>query len=160
MISSVFFCLTSLFNLLQVEVPNKPWNEFELQIDYQFKMRPASSANTIDFVETQEEHDKKQYGIGLRPYLVLNLKLIKLSDQEVKVRAVNNLDRVIINKKVKAEEILKIDMGFTDDVKAHVSPYEISIVFASKEKKEISRIHLLIQEDGTFLVNGEKRGKF
>ena len=51
-------------------------------------------------------------------------------------------------------------MGFTDDVKAHVSPYEISIIFASKEKKEISRIHLLIQEDGTFLVNGEKRGKF
>ena len=149
-----------MLNLQQVEVPTKPSDEFELQIDYQFKMPPSSSANTIDFAETQEAHNKKQYGIGLRPYLVLNLKLIKLSDQEVKVRAVNNLGRTIINKKITTEEVLKIVMGFTDDVKARVSPYEIAIIFSSKEKKEISRIHLLIQEDGTFLVNGEKRGKF
>ena len=92
-----------MLNLQQVEVPTKPLDEFELQIDYQFKMPPSSSANTIDFVETHEAHNKKQYGIGLRPYLVLNLKLIKLSDQEVKVRAVNNLDRAILNKKVKAD---------------------------------------------------------
>ena len=149
-----------LFYQQQAEVPNKPFAEFEIQIDYQFKTLPFGNANTIDFDEKQGVHDKKQYGIGLRPYLNLNLKLLKLSDQEVKVRAVNNLGHAIFNKKVKSGETLRIVMGFTDDVKARVSPYEISIMFSSKEKKEVSRIYLLIREDGTFMVNGEIRGKF
>lgn len=157
-VSVAFYFIAFFFQ--GTEVPYKPSEEFEIQVDYQFKQRPAANANTIEFAETHEEHNKKQYGGGIRPYLILNVKLLKLSDVEVKVRAVNNVDRAIISKKVRVGDLLKIDMGFTDDVKDRVGAYSIFIVFSSAEKKETSRIHLFVQENGTFLVNGEVRGKF
>jgi len=149
--------------LQETEVPFKLNDEFEIQIDYQFKQRSNTSTNsnyTIDFVETVKEQEKKRYNTGIRPYLLLNVKINKLSDQEFKMKASNNVGRTLYNKKVEAGDVLKIDMGFTDDVKDRVGPYEVTIVFSSKEKKEISRIHMFVQEDGTFLVNGQVRGKF
>ncbi|MEK6781792.1 MAG: hypothetical protein AABY93_08795 [Bacteroidota bacterium] len=142
------------------EAPYKNFDEFEIQIDYQFRQKSAPDVNTLDFVETQQERDKKQASSGIRPYLILNLKLIKLSDLEVKAKAVNNIGRLIFSKKVKSGDLIKIDMGFTDDVKDRVGPYEINVLFSSREKKETSRIHMFVQEDGTFLVNGVVRGKF
>lgn len=157
--ASIAFSLLALF-LQESQVPYKPANEFEVQIDYQFKQKTGPNPNTIDFVETQEEHDKKRYGTGLRPYLILNVKLIKLSDLEVKARAANNVDRTLFNKKVKAGDFIKIDMGFTDDIKDRVGPYAVTIVFTSREKKQISRIYMYVEENGVFAVNGEMRGKF
>ena len=137
--------------------------EFEVQIDFQFKQRVNTSTNsntTIDFIETKAEQEKKRYSTGIRPYLILNVKLIKLSDMEVKAKASNNIDRTLFNKKVEAGDFIKIDMGFTDDVKDRVGPHEVMIVFLSPDKKETSRILMFVQEDGTFIVNGEVRGKF
>lgn len=145
------------------QVPYKKSDEFEIQVDYQFRQRSGTSTNsntTIDFVETVAEQEKKRYSTGIRPYLILNLKINKLSDQEVKAKASNNVDRTLFNKKVEVGDIIRIDMGFTDDVKDRVGPYEVIVLFASKEKKEISRIYMFVQEDGTFMVNGEVRGKF
>jgi DNA helicase TIP49 (TBP-interacting protein) len=153
--------LPFFFMLLQgTEVPYKPYDEFEVQIDYQFKQRNAINTNTVDLVETVAEADKKRYGTGIRPYLILHLKLIKLSDQEVKAQVGNNFDRTIFNKKVKVGDLVKIDMGFTDDVKDRVGPHEVKVIFFSKERKETSRINMFVQEDGTFLINGQVRGKF
>ena len=61
----IAFSLLAFF-LQDVQVPYKPAEEFEVQIDYQFKQKTGPNPNTIDFVETQEEHDKKRYGTGLR----------------------------------------------------------------------------------------------
>jgi|SRR6478735_6487079 len=157
--------LLSLFNfailtLFQGAVPYKPSAEFEIQVDYQFKQRNSISATTIDFTETVSDLEKKRNSGGVRPYLILNLKLLKLSDQEVKARAGNNLDRSLFSKKVKEGDLLKIDMGFTDDVKDRVGAYEVTVDFLSPNKTETSRIHMFVKEDGTFLVNGEVHGKF
>ncbi len=149
--------------LQNTDIPFKPMAEFEIQIDYQFKQRANTNTNsntTIDYVETVAEQEKKRYGTGIRPYLILNVKLIKLSSVEVKARAVNNIDRTLFNKKVEAGDIIRIDMGFTDDVKDRVGPHEVTIVFLSPDKKETTRILMFVQEDGTFIVNGEVRGKF
>lgn len=142
------------------EVPFKPKDEFEVLIDYQFKQRPATDPYTVDFTETKEDRTKKQYGGGIRPYLILTIKLVKLSDLEVKVRALNNDGKLILNKKVSADDLLKIDMGFTDDIKDRVGPYEVNVMFYSRDKMETSRIKMLVEENGNFLVNGDIRGKF
>ena len=157
-ISSAFCFLICFFQ--SADVPYKPSDEFEIQIDYQFKQRPFADPNTVDYTGKKEADKKKAFGSGLRPYLILNLKLIKLSDQEVRVRAVNNLDHPVFNKKAQVGDLLKIDMGFTDDVKDRVGPYEIIILLLSPNKTETSRIHLFVQPNGTFVVNGEVRGKF
>lgn len=157
-ISIALFFLAFLFQ--NQEVPHKPFDEFEVQIDFQFKQRSGLDANSVDFTETVEEYNKKKYGAGIRPYLILNIKLLKLSDLEVKARAVNNLGKILFNKKVVTDDFLKIDLGFTDDVKGHVSAHEVEIIFSSKERKATSRIRLFVKEDGTFLVNSEVRGKF
>jgi len=50
-------------------------------------------------------------------------------------------------------------MGYTDDIKGRVTEHEYTVYFLSKDKKPVSRIVIYFQEDGTFLVNGEKRGR-
>ncbi len=141
-------------------VPYKPKEEFEILIDYQFKNRSAADALTVDYSDTKEDLDKKRYAAGVRPYLILNMKLLKLSNEEVKVRAINTEGRTVYNKKVMVGDLVKFDMGFTDDIKDRVGPYAVTVVLLSKDKKETSRIYLYVREDGTFLVNDEVRGKF
>ncbi|MBK7650493.1 MAG: hypothetical protein IPJ20_06715 [Flammeovirgaceae bacterium] len=55
---------------------------------------------------------------------------------------------------------IKIDWGFSEDIKDGMVTPEYTVLFINKDKKNVSRIYMLIQEDGTFLVNDEKRGKF
>jgi hypothetical protein len=142
------------------EVPFKPKDEFEVLIDYQFKQRPSIDPFIVTFSESKENQIQKQYGDGVRPYLILTIKLVKLSDLEVKVKALNNDRKVILNKKVSTGELLKIDMGFTDDIKDWIGPYEVNVMFYTRDKVETSRIKMIVEESGNFLVNGEIRGKF
>jgi len=158
MISIALYFLVYFFQ--GTPVPYKSKEEFEVFIDYQFKNRSATDALTVDFSETKEDQDKKRYGAGVRPYLILNMKIIKLSTEEIKVRATNTEGRTVYNKKVSEGDMVKFDMGFTDDIKDRVGPYAVTVIFSSKEKKETSRIYLYVHEDGTFLVNDEIRGKF
>lgn len=154
-----------LASLVQNEVPYKPSEEFKLELDYKFKQRTSdagsttsSSSSTVDIAETVSEHNKKRG--GPLPYLVVNLKLLKLAEGEVKVRIVNGSGKLVYNKKADISTVYKIDLGFTDDVKDWVTPHEYNIYLLSPEKKELSRIHMFVQKDGEFFVNNEKRGKF
>lgn len=136
----------------KAEAPLKPNDEFEVKLDYQLKQKPISDRLSIDYYDTKES--------GMLPYLVLNIKLLKLSDQEVKARITDNKNKLIFNRKVSLTDVLKLDIGYTDDVKDRVTSHKFNITFVSADKKEVSRIYILIEEDGTFLVNDEVRGKF
>jgi hypothetical protein len=156
-----------LASFIQNDVPYKPKEEFQLVLDYQFKQRTmgassttSGTSSTIDISETVSEHEKKQRSTGPLPYLIINLKLLKLGEHEAKVRIVNGSGKVVYNKKAEVGTVYKIDLGFTDDVKDWVTPHEYNIYLLSSEKKEVSRIHMFIQKDGEFFVNNEKRGKF
>jgi hypothetical protein len=85
---------------------------------------------------------------------------LKLDPEEVKVRIVDNKMKVVYNRKVKQDEIVPFVMGFTDDMKDRVTAHEFTVIFMTSAKKELSRILITVNEDGTFLVNDEKRGKF
>jgi hypothetical protein len=90
----------------------------------------------------------------------VKLKLLKYIPEEVKVRITDNLGKVVSTRKIKQEDIIFINMGFTDDMKDRVTAHEYSVHFLDDDKKELSRILITVLADGSFFVNNEKRGKF
>jgi hypothetical protein len=144
----------------QSDVPLKPKEEFSIELNYTFKERPISDrAPTYENKDTKVDRDRNT---GPLPHLGLKVKFLKLGDEEVRVKAVNTFDRIMLTRKLEVNEMFLVDVGFMDDIKDRMpgATYEFNIYTVSAKKKELGRIHVLIQEDGTFLVNGEKRGKF
>jgi hypothetical protein len=156
---ALFIGLT--FLTFQQTLPFKPKAEFEVKLKYEFKQKPMveNSANSVHLDETARERDRRTSSAML-PFVAINLHVLKLSPEEVKLRIVDNRMKVIYNKKVKQDDIVSFAMGFTVDMKDRVTAHEYTAIFASADKKELSRILITVNEDGTFLVNDEKRGKF
>ncbi len=155
---SILLVLLSL--AWQEEVPFKPSDEFQLELEYTFKQKPGIDHQVFDFEESASDKAKKQSPGGPLPYLIINFKTIKLNGEEVRVKCVNNLGHLVVSKKVEVGTSFKMDLGYTDDIKDRVTAHEYNIFYLSPKKKELSRVHLFIYEDGTFLVNDEIRGKF
>ncbi len=138
-------------------VPQKPASEYEVIIDFRFQDRPPADQYKANFDLSEEERKKTA---GLLPYLKLQIKLLQLGSEEVKVRVVNNNGNLVLNRKASLDTTIKLDIGFIDDVKDRVLPHEFTVLFISDTKSPVSQIQLIVLEDGTFLVNGEKKGKF
>jgi hypothetical protein len=154
----LFLILLVAFALTQ-DTPLKAKEEFEIKLDYKFKNRPTQDLSQVNLDETRKEHDRRVSAMPL-PFLTLNVKMLKLSQEEVKLRITNNLNNKVAVRKVEAGMIIPLQMGFTDDIKDRVSAHHYFLTLLSAKKTEISKIEILIEEDGSFLVNGEKRGKF
>ena len=141
------------FLLVQERIPYKPNEEFELKMDYQFKQRQLENSKTLDY------GDDRQKNIGPLPYLGVELKVLK-NDGEGKVRITDNTSSPVFTKKIKEGLVIKLDLGFTDDMKDRVTAHEYTFEFLSQDNKQpVSRIVIFVGEDGTLLVNGEKRGR-
>jgi hypothetical protein len=160
MILAVLFLILNVAQQGEPEVPLKPNDEFQLTVDYKFKTRSALSTNSNLNIDYANDRILKEGGSGPMPYLIIKFKMLKLSEQETRVKVISNASKMVLSKKVKEGEDFDLDLGYTDDMKDRVSAFEYSIYFLSAEKKSVSRVQLFIMEDGTFLVNGEKRGKF
>ena len=144
--------------LAQVTVPYKPNEEFEVKFNFEFKERPRENANKVMLDATQKEFDRSR-GSGPLPYLFLNFRVLVQDEGEARVRVFENGKRSIQAKKFDTNTVLKLDLGFTDDIKDRIGPYEYEIVLLSDDKDAISRVVIFFEEDGTYLVNGEVRGK-
>jgi hypothetical protein len=151
--------LLLLIGLLVQDLPFKPKEDFDLKLDYTFKQRPTDDATTIRFDESERETARRA-SAAMLPHLIIRVNLLKLTTEEIKVRITNNQDKIPTVKKIKPGTIVKLEMGFTDDIKDRVTPHEYLLTFVSADKVEQSRILINIETDGTFTVNGEKRGKF
>ncbi len=55
---------------------------------------------------------------------------------------------------------MKLEVGFIEDVKNNDEGVEINLIFLNDLKKPIRKVTFKIGEDGSYFVNGEKRGKF
>ena len=139
--------------LLEQEVPYKASEDFDVTIDYQFKAYREEVHKDVDFSEQKKR-------TGLLPYLIAQVKIKNISQDEVRIRVISNDGNNAVNRKLIQDMILKVDFGFVDEVKDRTKPYEYTVSFISIDKKEITRIVLFIDTDGTFLVNGQKRGRF
>jgi len=143
------------------EVSFKPKDEFEAKLNYEFKQRSevnTTNSVTVDYYETVK--DKERKSSGPLPYLTLNIKLLKLPNNEVKIKGVSNIGTTSLSKKVVEGEVVKMVLGFTDDLKDWVAPHEYNLLLLDKNKKEVNRINIFVKKDGEFTINGEVRGKF
>ncbi len=149
----VSLCLLSIF-FFQDPVPYKANEEFELKLDMQFKKRPAPDLNRVDL----DKRTLPTAGMNA-PYLNIDLKVLKPVQEEFRVKVVKNNSDVLMSRKFDPSVVIRLDLGFIDDIKDHISPYQYTITFFSKEKDPMSRIEIFFEKDGTYIVNGEKRGK-
>lgn len=135
------------------DVPYKPKEEFELKLDLQFKPRPKAEGTKIELEQ------RSNSGGMPAPYLFLNLKVLKPVPEEVRVKVIQNLDATLLTRKLDPGLVVRLDLGFVDDIKDRATPHHFFVNFLSKEKTILSRIEIFFEKDGTYLVNGEKRGK-
>lgn len=139
------------------DIPFKPKEHFEIKLDYQFRPRPHGAPNTV-YLDSRKDYQRTASTV--LPYLVLNIRLLQLPGEKMRLRITNNRDNKAVYRKVNLNTALALDMGFTDDMKDRVTAYAYELTFTDAEKKPIERILITVDEDGSFFVNGEKRGKF
>lgn len=138
------------------DVPLKPKEEFEVKLDYQFKQRPLADHNTV---QLGKEYPNRSNNTVL-PYLVLKIKLLKLPLEKTRVRVSNNLSEKSVLRKVDVNTLLELDLGFTDDMKDRITAHTYTLTLIAEDKTPLEAIVINVDEDGSFHVNGEKRGKF
>jgi hypothetical protein len=154
-VCTIIFFLAFAFQ----EIPLKPKDEFEITLDYKFKQRTIDNSKTVYLDETNQDRERRT-STALLPFLVLNVKMTKLPQSEPKVKISNNLNGRIVSRKVSEGTVIPIEVGFTDDAKDRVTAHQYVLTFQLPDKTETNKVVIFIEEDGTFFVNGEKRGKF
>ncbi len=145
-----------LFILLTVQdnIPFKAKDEFELKMDYQFKQRISEDRQVLDYRETRPK------GTGPLPYLTLDLKILRMNEGEERIRIYDNKNTFNLTKKLKADTVVKLDLGYTADIKDRVTAHEYIVLLIGENSKEaVSKIVIHVEEDGSFIVNGEERGR-
>lgn len=145
--------------ILFQDIPLKPDEEFDVKLDYQFKPRPSSDKNTVHLGETVRDYQQRA-GAGVLPYLILNITLHKLPEQKMRMRISTNAGERALTKRVQPSDVVQLDMGFTVDMVDRVSPHEYTLTFVDASKEAVDKIVISVEKDGSFFVNGEKRGKF
>jgi hypothetical protein len=144
--------------LSQDTVPYKAMDEFELKLDFVFKDRQRADPNKVELDQSRKEYERSR-GSGPLPYLFLDFRVLKQQPTELRVRVIENNDKLVHNKKIDIKTVLKLELGFTDDIKDRVGAYEYTILLLDDDKKPVSRIVVYFEKDGTYLVNGQVRGK-
>ena len=149
------FIFLLVFSLFQ-EVPFKPAAEFEIKVDYDFRDRPGPDINTVQLGSIRTV---QRTSLGVLPYLVLHIKMLALPHEKTRMQIVTNLDSRPMHKKVTVNSVYDLDLGFTVDMIDRVTAHEYTLTFLDENKKPVNRIHIFIGEDGSFMVNGELRGR-
>jgi hypothetical protein len=141
------------------DISYKPNEEFEVKLDYAFKPRPPADHNTVRLGESVKDYQHRS-GTSVLPYLILNVNVLYLQEEKMRVRVTTNLDGRGAYKKVDVGDVVELDLGFTDDMKDRVSAHQYNVTFYDDDKNPVDNIVISVGEDGAFFVNGEKRGKF
>jgi hypothetical protein len=136
-------------------VPFRAKADFQVELKYNFKEKPAKDLSTLAW-----DSDPSKAPSGPLPYLIVNVKILNAKDEEIRFKCENNQGRALFNKKAEKSLSYDIDMGYIDDVKDRVTPHMFTVYALTEKKEALNKIELLVMEDGTFMVNGEKRGKF
>ena len=144
------FNLLILTTLKAQEVPFKLKEEYETKIEVVFKAREARSPNSVNL-------EGEQFSKGLISFLYIHFKIL-VSNGEEKIRIIHGRKDKI--RKITIKEDIDLEMGFIEDLKSKESPGMVTLILLTAKKEPVSKVILLIEEDGTFLVNGVKRGKF
>lgn len=147
----------ALVFFVQDTVPHKAKEEFEIKFELSVRQRADDDdTKTIRYSESVNDYEKRT---GLLPYLKLNVKIITIHPNEVKLKVFKDNGNAGFSKKAERGMEFKLDLGFTDDIKDRVSGYKYVIQFYTLEKKEFSKIVIEFDTEGNYFVNGERRGR-
>jgi len=149
-----------LFLVQDPQLPQKASDEYKVELEYKFKARPSADNSYIDLTETVTEKEQRAGGGNPLPYLIIHISFQKLSEKEVRIRCTDNNKKNKMSRKIELNKPYKLDLGYTDDMKDRVTAYEYTFVLMDSDRNDTSQILLKVEQDGTFLVNGIKRGKF
>lgn len=142
----------------QDEPAFKSKEDFEVKLNLSFKQRTHDDDSGVHLNESAKDHERRTTSAML-PYLNMNVRILKIQPEEVKVKVTKDDRSVLLNKKLSESMEIKLDAGFTDDIKDGLSGFKHELHFFSPEKKVVSRILIEFDKDGNYFVNGEKRGK-
>lgn len=148
----VFFTCYTL--KAQDDIPFMPNDQFESKIDLAFKKRESGDPATYTFSDGRQPKITTDRPIA---FLSINFKLLR-AEGEVKVSI--NTGRSEKVSKIKVGSILKLQFGFIEDLKNKGEATEVILTFLNDAKKAIRKVMFKIDQDGSYFVNGEKRGKF
>jgi hypothetical protein len=148
------FLVYSLGSIAQIDLPFLQGDQFEAKIDLSFRERKEVDANTFQFSDDKER--KKTHGKPIA-FLAINFTLLK-ANEIIKVKSIQGNQSK--TQKINDKNHLHFEMGFIEDIKVNDIPNELTLLFLDSQKKEMSKVVFLVSQDGTFLVNGEKRGQF
>ena len=140
------------------DVPFKERHEFEVKLDYQFKQRPGPDNNTVHLGALHRNGQRA--GMAVLPYLVLHIKMLELPSEKTRMKITTNMEPRPAFKKISVNSVFELDLGFTADMIDRVKAHEYTLTFLDEDKRPVNRILIAVDDDGSFLVNGEKRGQF
>lgn len=146
-------CACTLLRAQQSKIPLKPDAEFDFRFDYSFRERFLNDKSNSD-------HGKdKQVSTGPLPYLKTEIRVHTVASNEVRVKLINHRGETIFNRKLTSHVPVRIDWGFSVDVKDHIVSHQYTILFLNADKESVSQIVLNTDTDGYFFVNGHKKGR-
>ena len=152
----LFFILL-LFVGFQAEVPYKPSDEFQVNIDLNFKTKD-SKYPTSTYDQNGDRLDK--VSSTQLPYLAVSVTQIKFQSDEIKVVAIDSQGKTLLKKKASSDLILNFQMGFVEELKKKSPNSEITLYFLSEEKNKLRKIVFSVAPTGVFVVNGKWHGQF
>ncbi len=131
------------------DIPYKAKDEFELILDFEFKPRPRT--DKIDFSIPQPSTPL--------PYLSIRLNVLKLLEDEYRVRVQDTRGNVLTSKQLSRNTTVNFELGYTDDLKDGVAAHKYFIKFYDRQRDVKRQIVISFDKDGTYKVNDEVRGK-
>src|SRR5438045_3376748 len=79
------------------EPPLKPDVDFQLRVEYMFKQRPTSNSGNVA-VDFESDKLERRTAEGPLPYLIVYFKVLKLAENEVRVKVVTESGRTVDEK--------------------------------------------------------------
>lgn len=143
--AAIFICVS----LFAQDIPFKEKDEFELILDLQFRPRPKT--DKVDFSGTHSTMPL--------PFLSMKLNVLKVLEDEYRVRIQDVRGNMLNSKQLSRSASIEFELGYTDDLKDGVASNKYYIRFIDRRKNLKRQIVITFDEDGTYRVNGEVRGK-
>ena len=151
--SFIVFTILSPTFCVQDDIAYEPKENFEFELDYQFKVKPPPDGDQVSLVEGTE------YRAQPLPYLKVKFSFSDFPGHYFRLKVVDSNGSVRKNKRLKLPETYILDMGYSDDLKDRVAPHKYTLFFVTREKEMISKVEVEVKEDGNLLLNGEFHGR-
>ena len=139
---------------LQQGIPYRQESTYKIKLDYDFKNKTLDDKDVVR-ISGRLQKEKQ----GLLPYLIVNFTFLEIGPDDYRIKVIDNSKAVAFSKKIKPDQVYKIDMGFTDDMKDGITPNQYNIHIMDRHKVVQSRVVLQVLEDGTFLINEKVHGR-